>query len=60
MPKEAKAKMDGVINRQIHSDLIEIYNIQCADVNTSVYQKLWNFMKGNPRKQRVAIIGPRR
>ena len=50
----------GVGNRQIHSDLIEIYNIPCADVNTCMYQNLLNFMKDYPRKHRMAIIGPRR
>ena len=50
----------GVGNRQIHSELIEIYNIPRADVNTSMYQKLLNFMKDYHRKQRAAIIGPRR
>ena len=47
----------GVGNRQIHSDLIEIYNIPCADVDTSMYRKLLNFVKDYPRKQRVAITG---
>ena len=50
----------GVGNRQIHLDLIEIYNIPCADVNKSMYQKLLNFVEDYLRKQRVAIIGPRR
>ena len=40
----------GVGNRQIHSDLLEIYTIPCADVNTSMYQKLFNFMKDYPQK----------
>ena len=31
-------KFTGFGNRHIHSDLIEIYHIPCADVNTSMYQ----------------------
>ena len=47
----------GVGNRQILSDLIEIYNIPCADVNTSMYQKLLNFVNDYPKKQCAAITG---
>ena len=40
----------SVGNWQIHSDLIEIYNNPCADVNTSMYPKLlksWNITSEN-------------
>ena len=40
-------------NRQIHSDLIEIYTTSCADVNISMYQKLLKFRKYYSRKQCV-------
>ena len=50
--------LTGIGKRQIYSDLIEIYNIPCADVNTNKYKKLLDFVKDYPRKQRVAITGP--
>ena len=47
----SNVNVTGVGNRQIHSDSIEIYNILCicADINTSMYQNLLNFMKDSPR-----------
>ena len=39
---------------------LKFTTFMCADVNTCMYQKLLEFMTDYPRKQRVAIIGPRR
>ena len=43
----------GYENRQIHSDVLGIYNIPFADVMKCVYHILWNLMKDWTRKYGV-------
>ena len=37
--------LTSVGNQQIHSDLVEIYNVSFAYVDRCVYQELFNLMK---------------